>query len=147
MSTARAGRLERPQSRQGAGMDKDMRILVVDDFPTMRRIIVNLLKELRFSNIEEADDGASALPMLREGGFDLVVTDWDMPKMTGIELLTKLRADPALRDLPVLMATAEATREQIMQAAQAGVSGYIVKPFAASTLREKIAKIFEQADA
>lgn len=125
-------------------MDLNMKILVVDDFSTMRRIVKNLLKELGFSNIEEADDGATALPMLKQGNFDFLVTDWNMPGMTGIDLLKAVRADPALANLPVLMVTAEAKREQIIMAAQAGVNGYVVKPFNGPTLKEKIDKIFER---
>jgi two-component system chemotaxis response regulator CheY len=121
-----------------------MKILVVDDFSTMRRIIKNLLKELGFTNIEEADDGATALPMLKQGHFEFLVTDWNMPGMTGIDLLKAVRADPALAHLPVLMVTAEAKREQIIMAAQAGVNGYVVKPFNGPTLKEKIDKIFER---
>lgn len=125
-------------------LDKHMKILVVDDFSTMRRIIRNLLRELGFDNVVEADDGNSALPTLRRGGFDFLITDWNMPGMTGIELLENVRSDPGLAALPVLMVTAEAKREQIIAAAQAGVNGYIVKPFTAATLREKIDKIFER---
>ncbi len=125
-------------------MDRNMKILVVDDFSTMRRIIKNLLKELGFSNIDEADDGVTALPMLQQGQYDFLVTDWNMPGMTGIDLLKAVRTDPALAQLPVLMVTAEAKREQIIMAAQAGVNGYIVKPFNGPTLKEKIEKIFER---
>ncbi|AHF03646.1 chemotaxis protein CheY [Marichromatium purpuratum 984] len=121
-----------------------MKILVVDDFSTMRRIIKNLLRELGFNNTMEADDGSTALPMLKSGGFDFLITDWNMPNMEGIELLRQVRADPELKELPVLMVTAEAKREQIVEAAQAGVNGYIVKPFTAETLKEKIDKIFER---
>lgn len=128
-------------------MDRNMKILVVDDFSTMRRIVKNLLKELGFTNIEEADDGATALPMLKQGNFDFLVTDWNMPGMTGIDLLKAVRADPALAHLPVLMVTAEAKREQIIMAAQAGVNGYVVKPFNGPTLKEKIDKIFERTNA
>jgi len=128
-------------------MDRNMKILVVDDFSTMRRIIKNLLKELGFTNIEEADDGVTALPMLKQGHFDFLVTDWNMPGMTGIDLLKAVRADPALAYLPVLMVTAEAKREQIIMAAQAGVNGYVVKPFNGPTLKEKIDKIFERTSA
>ncbi|NHA13350.1 chemotaxis response regulator CheY [Thioalkalivibrio sp. XN279] len=119
-----------------------MRILVVDDFSTMRRIIRNLLRELGYQNIQEADDGQTAWPMLQGGGFDFLVTDWNMPGMPGIELLKAVRADAKLQSLPVLMVTAEAKREQIVEAAQAGVNGYIVKPFTAETLREKLDRIF-----
>lgn len=121
-----------------------MKILVVDDFSTMRRIIKNLLKDLGFSNIQEADDGSTALPMLQQGDFDFVVTDWNMPGMQGIDLLKNIRADDKLKHLPVLMVTAEAKKEQIVAAAQAGVNGYVVKPFTAATLKEKLDKIFER---
>jgi two-component system chemotaxis response regulator CheY len=123
-----------------------MKILVVDDFSTMRRIVRNLLVELGFSGplIQEADDGESAMTMLRNTSFGLLVTDWNMPNMTGIELLRKIRADATLKTLPVLMVTAENNREQIITAAQAGVNGYIVKPFAAATLEEKLVRIFER---
>jgi two-component system chemotaxis response regulator CheY len=123
-----------------------MNILVVDDFSTMRRIIKNLLRELGFNNINEADDGSTALPMLKAGGYDFLITDWNMPGMTGIDLLKAVRADPQLDKIPVLMVTAEAKREQIIMAAQAGVNGYVVKPFNAATLKEKIEKIFERIE-
>ncbi len=119
-----------------------MNILVVDDFSTMRRIVKNLLVEIGFKNIEEADDGKTALPILENGGIDFLVTDWNMPGMSGIELLKAVRANPELSSLPVLMVTAEAKREQIMEAAEAGVNGYVVKPFTADTLREKVDKVF-----
>jgi len=119
-----------------------MKFLVVDDFSTMRRIIRNLLSELGFTNVQEAEDGVDALHKLG-GNFDVVVSDWNMPNMTGIELLRKIRSDPALKDLPVLMITAEAKRENIIEATQAGVSGYIVKPFTAATLDEKLKSIFQ----
>jgi len=125
-------------------IDKGMKVLVVDDFSTMRRIIKNLLRELGFMNTVEADDGATALPILKNGGIDLLITDWNMPGMPGIELLNAVRHDDTLKSLPVLMVTAEAKREQIVQAAQAGINGYIVKPFTAQTLQEKIEKIFER---
>jgi two-component system chemotaxis response regulator CheY len=127
-------------------LDKNMKILVVDDFSTMRRIVRNLLVELGFSNplIQEADDGNNALIMLRSQPFDLVVTDWNMPNMTGIDLLRAIRAEASLKGLPVLMVTAENNRDQIIAAAQAGVNGYIVKPFNAVTLKEKLSKIFER---
>ena len=128
-------------------MDKNMKILVVDDFSTMRRIIKNLLRDLGFTTMEEADDGSTALPMLKSGNFDFLITDWNMPIMEGIDLLKEVRADPELADLPVLMVTAEARREQIVAAAEAGVNGYIVKPFTAQTLDQKIAKIFERLNA
>ncbi len=125
-------------------MNKNMKILVVDDFSTMRRIIKNLLKDLGFTSIQEADDGNTALPMLVQGDFDFVVTDWNMPGMQGIDLLRAIRADENLKHLPVLMVTAEAKKEQIVAAAQAGVNGYVVKPFTAATLKEKLEKIFER---
>ncbi|WP_425413966.1 chemotaxis response regulator CheY [Saccharospirillum impatiens] len=123
-----------------------MKILVVDDFSTMRRIVKNLLRDLGFSNTHEADDGNTAWPMLQNGDFDFVVTDWNMPGMTGIDLLKKIRADERLKSTPVLMVTAEAKRDQIVAAAQAGVNGYVVKPFTAAALKEKIEKIFERVD-
>jgi len=123
-----------------------MKILVVDDFSTMRRIVKNLLRDLGFTNTFEADDGKTALPMLKDGSYDFLVTDWNMPGMTGIDLLKAVRADPKLVNLPVLMVTAEAKREQIILAAQMGVNGYVIKPFTAATLREKIEKIFERID-
>jgi two-component system chemotaxis response regulator CheY len=124
-----------------------MKILIVDDFSTMRRIIKNLLRDLGFTNTHEADDGTTALPMLKSGNFDFLVSDWNMPGMTGIDLLKAVRADPKLAKLPVLMVTAESKREQIIEAAQAGVNGYVVKPFTAGTLEEKIKKIFERVNA
>ncbi len=124
-----------------------MRILIVDDFSTMRRIIKNLLRDLGFNNTLEADDGLTALPILQAGGIDFLVTDWNMPGMQGIDLLKTVRADEKLSTLPVLMVTAETKREQIIEAAQAGVNGYIVKPFTAATLKEKIEKIFERINA
>ena len=117
-----------------------MKILIVDDFSTMRRIIKNLLRDLGFTNVDEADDGNSALPMLQTGKYDFLVTDWNMPGMTGIDLLKAVRADNGLKGLPVLMVTAD----QIVAAAQAGVNGYVVKPFTAAVLKEKIEKIFER---
>ncbi len=125
-------------------LDKNMKILIVDDFSTMRRIIKNLLRDLGFTNTAEADDGNTALPMLQSGNFDFLVTDWNMPGMNGIELLRAVRADERLKQMPVLMVTAEAKRDQIIEAAQAGVSGYVVKPFTAVALKEKIEKIFER---
>ena len=123
-----------------------MKILIVDDFSTMRRIIKNLLRDLGYTNTQEADDGLTALPMLKAGDFDFLVTDWNMPGMQGIELLKEVRADEKLANLPVLMVTAEQKREQIVEAAQAGVNGYIVKPFTAVTLKEKLDKIFERIE-
>jgi len=125
-------------------LNKDIKILIVDDFSTMRRIIKNLLRDLGFTNTVEADDGLTALPILKAGGIDFLVTDWNMPGMQGIDLLKAVRADEKLSTMPVLMVTAEQKREQIIEAAQAGVNGYIVKPFTAATLKEKIDKIFER---
>ncbi|SMF94961.1 chemotaxis response regulator CheY [Methylomagnum ishizawai] len=124
-----------------------MRILIVDDFSTMRRIIKNLLRELGFNNTVEADDGQSAWPKLLGGGIDFLITDWNMPGMNGLDLLRMVRAEPNLMHIPVLMVTAEAKREQIIEAAKAGVNGYVIKPFTAATLQEKIEKIFERLDA
>jgi len=123
--------------------DKNLRFLVVDDFSTMRRIVRNLLKELGFQNVEEAEDGAVALRKLREGGFDFVVSDWNMPNMDGLTMLQNVRADDSLKHLPVLMVTAEAKKENIIAAAQAGANGYIVKPFTSATLDEKLNKILQ----
>ncbi len=128
-------------------MDKNMSILIVDDFSTMRRIIKNLLRDLGFNNTAEADDGQTALPMLKSGKFDFLVTDWNMPGMDGLTLLKNVRQDESLCDLPVLMVTAEAKRDQIVVAAEAGVNGYVVKPFTAATLKEKIEKIFARLEA
>ena len=125
-------------------MDRNIKILIVDDFSTMRRIIKNLLRDLGFTNTFEADDGSTALPMLKDGDYEFVVTDWNMPIMQGIDLFKEIRKDPALKHLPVLMVTAEAKRDQIVEAAQAGVNGYIVKPFTAGTLKEKLDKVFER---
>ena len=125
-------------------MDKNMKILIVDDFSTMRRIIKNLLRDLGFTNTQEADDGLTALPMLKNGDFDFLVTDWNMPGMTGIDLLKHVRADERISSMPILMVTAEAKRDQIVEAAQAGVNGYVIKPFTAAALKEKIEKIFER---
>lgn len=127
-------------------MDKNIKILIVDDFSTMRRIIKNLLRDLGYNNTFEADDGSTALPMLETGDFEFVISDWNMPIMQGIELLRKIRENPKLKSLPFLMVTAEAKREQIITAAEAGVNGYIVKPFTADTLKDKIDKIFERIE-
>lgn len=124
-----------------------MKILVVDDFSTMRRIVKNLLRELGFTNLDEADDGQTAWPKLKAGGYDFLVTDWNMPGMTGIDLLRTVRANPQTANMPVLLVTAESKREQIIEAAQAGVNGYIIKPFTAATLKEKIDKIFARTSA
>ena len=121
----------------------DLKILVVDDFSTMRRIIRNLLKELGFPNVTEAEDGVDALRKLQGGNFEFVVSDWNMPNMNGLDLLKSVRADPSLKHIPVLMVTAEAKKENIIEAAKAGANGYIVKPFTAATLDEKLNKIFK----
>lgn len=121
-----------------------IKFLIVDDFSTMRRIVRNLLKELGYTSADEAEDGAAALQKLQGGGFDFIVTDWNMPNMDGLQLLQAVRADASLKHLPVLMITAEAKKENIIAAAQAGASGYIVKPFTAATLNEKLTKIFEK---
>ncbi|KPQ25039.1 MAG: two-component system, chemotaxis family, response regulator CheY [Halomonas sp. HL-48] len=124
--------------------DKNMRFLVVDDFPTMRRIVRSLLKELGFTNVEEAEDGQDALNKLRAGNFEFVVSDWNMPNLDGLEMLKEIRQDDALKELPILMVTAEAKKENIIAAAQAGANGYVVKPFTAATLEEKLNKIFDK---
>ena len=124
-------------------MSKDLRFLVVDDFSTMRRIIKNLLHDLGYANVTEADDGNTALPILQQGAIDFLITDWNMPGMPGLELLKAVRADAKLKAMPVLMLTVEAKREQIVEAAQAGVNGYVIKPFTAVTLKEKLDKILE----
>ncbi|MEY2341137.1 chemotaxis response regulator CheY [Acidithiobacillus sp. IBUN Pt1247-S3] len=128
-------------------VDKNISILIVDDFSTMRRIVRNLLREIGFNNFDEAEDGVQALQKLRGRPFDFVVSDWNMPNMQGIDLLRAIRADAQLRHIPVLMVTAEAKRENILEAAQAGVNGYIVKPFTAETLREKLDAIFKRLQA
>ena len=122
-------------------MSNAMKFLVVDDFSTMRRIVKGLLNELGYTDITEADDGNTALPLLKGGAFEFLITDWNMPGMPGLDLLKAVRADPALAKLPVLLVTAEAKREQIVEAAQAGVNVYVIKPFTAITLKEKIDKI------
>ena len=124
--------------------DKSMSILVVDVFPTMRRIVRGLLKELGFTYVDEAEDGQDALNKLRSGSFEFVVSDWNMPNLDGLDMLKQNRADAALKHLPVLMVTAEAKKENIIAAAQAGANGYVVKPFTAATLEEKLNKIFEK---
>jgi len=126
--------------------DKNLKFLVVDDFSTMRRIVRNLLKELGFVNVDEAEDGAAALHKLQNGNFDFIVSDWNMPNMDGLTMLQNVRANEALRKIPVLMVTAEAKKENIVAAAQAGASGYIVKPFTAATLEEKLKKIFQNME-
>ena len=130
-------------------MDKSQyRFLVVDDFPTMRRIVRNLLKELGFANVDEAEDGAAGLAKVKEGRFDFVISDWNMPNMDGLQMLQSIRGDanPVISKLPVLMVTAEAKKENIIAAAQAGANGYVVKPFTAATLDEKLGKISEKLE-
>ncbi|WP_442798728.1 chemotaxis response regulator CheY [Pantoea vagans] len=124
--------------------DKNIRFLVVDDFATMRRIVRNLLKDLGFNNVEEAEDGQDALNKMQQTPFDFVISDWNMPNMDGLELLSKIRSTPDWSAMPVLMVTAEARKENIIAAAQAGASGYVVKPFTAAILEEKLNKIFEK---
>ena len=126
-----------------ADLDKNMKILVVDDFATMRKIVRNILRQIGLNNVTEADDGATALPILQSQSFDLIISDWNMPKMNGLDLLKAVRADPQFKSTPFLMVTAEALKENIIAATQAGVSNYIVKPFNAATLEEKIKKIFK----
>ena len=126
-------------------MDKNIKVLIVDDFSTMRRIVKNLLHDLGYINTTEADDGKTAWTALQTGSFDLVVTDWNMPGMTGLDLLKNIRSDARLSSLKVLMVTAEAQREQIIEAAKAGVNGYIIKPFTAVTLKEKLDKIAQRS--
>lgn len=124
--------------------DFKMKILVVDDFSTMRRIVKNLLKQLGYENIEEAEDGAQAYSKLKEGGFGFVVSDWNMPNMDGLDLIKKVRSDPEIKDTPILMVTAEAEKDKVITAIQAGVNNYIVKPFTGEILKEKMDKIFER---
>ncbi len=123
-------------------MDLSMKVLIVDDFATMRRILKNILKQIGFTNISEADDGTTALEELQKARFDLVISDWNMPKMTGIELLKEIRASSDLKDIPVLMVTAEAQKQNVIEAVKAGVSNYVVKPFTADAISEKLEKIF-----
>jgi two-component system, chemotaxis family, chemotaxis protein CheY len=124
--------------------DYKMKIMVVDDFSTMRRIVKNVLKQLGFDNIEEAEDGAQAFAKLKNGGFEFMVSDWNMPNMDGLELLKAVRKDPQLKDLPILMVTAEAEKEKVVKAIQSGVNNYVVKPFTAEVFKEKMDRIFEK---
>jgi two-component system chemotaxis response regulator CheY len=128
-------------------VDQNMKILVVDDFSTMRRIVKNLLRQIGYSNIEEAEDGAQAYSKLKNGGYSFVVSDWNMPNMDGLDLLKKVRSDPELKDLPILMVTAEAEKEKVITAIQAGVNNYIVKPFTGEVLKDKMDKIIEKIQA
>ncbi|MDY6824206.1 MAG: chemotaxis response regulator CheY [Thermodesulfobacteriota bacterium] len=123
-------------------MDTSLKILVVDDFSTMRRIVKNILKQLGFTNITEADDGTTAWEELQKNKFDLIISDWNMPKMTGLDLLKKVREDDQLKDIPFLMVTAEAQKQNVVEAVKAGVTNYIVKPFTAEGVTEKLEKIF-----
>lgn len=124
-------------------MDLNMKILIVDDFATMRRILKNIMKQIGFTDISEAENGKSAFKALKEGAFDLVLCDWNMPEMPGIELLGKVRADERLKNTPFVMVTAEAQKDNILEAVKAGVSSYIVKPFTAETVEQKLNKVFE----
>ena len=126
-------------------MKPETKFLVVDDYLSMRRMVKSVLNDLGYSNVTEADDGSTALPLLRDGQFDFLITDWNMPGMPGLDLLKAVRANARLAKLPVLMVTAEAKREQIVEAVQAGVNGYIIKPFTAEVLKEKLAKILSAA--
>jgi len=123
-------------------MDLSMNILIVDDFATMRRILRNILKEIGFTNISEADDGKSALKILKKEIFDLILCDWNMPEMPGIELLNKIKADGELKEIPFVMVTAEAQKDNIMEAVKAGVNSYVVKPFTAEIISKKLQKVF-----
>lgn len=122
-------------------VDKNMRILVIDDFQTMRRIVINLLRQLGFSNVVEADDGLTAWDKLETDNVQLIISDWNMPNMSGLELLKKVRASDKYKSVPFIMVTAEGKRENVVAAVQAGVSNYIVKPFNAATLKEKLTKV------
>lgn len=127
--------------------DLSIKILVVDDFSTMRRIIKNLLRQIGYSNIEEAEDGAQAFSKLKNGGYGFVVSDWNMPNMDGLELIKAVRSDPELKGLPILFVTAEAEKDKVITAIQAGVNNYIVKPFTGEVLKEKMDKILEKLQA
>lgn len=127
-----------------ADLDVNMKVLLVDDFATMRKIVRNILGQLGIKNVDEADDGSTALPKLKQNKYDIVISDWNMPKMTGLDLLKAVRADENLKSLPFLMVTAEALKDNIVAAAQAGISDYVVKPFTAATLEEKLKKIFSK---
>jgi two-component system chemotaxis response regulator CheY len=124
-------------------MDLNMKILIVDDFATMRRILRNILKQIGFTNITEADNGKNALKELKKGNYDLVLCDWNMPEMPGIDLLNTVRSDDQLKGIPFVMVTAEAQKDNILEAVKAGVSSYIVKPFTAETVGTKLNKIFD----
>ena len=123
-------------------MDLNMKVIIVDDFATMRRILRNILKQIGFTNVSEADDGKTALKELKKEKYDLILCDWNMPEITGLELLNKIRSDDNLKKLPFVMVTAEAHKDNIVEAVKSGVSSYIVKPFTAETVSEKLNKIF-----
>jgi two-component system chemotaxis response regulator CheY len=125
-------------------MDLSMKVLVVDDFATMRRILKNILKQIGFTKITEADDGSTALAALKNEKADLIISDWNMPKISGLELLKAVRSDESMKDTPFLMVTAEAQKDNVIQAVQAGVSNYIVKPFTAEAIKEKLEQIFKK---
>jgi len=125
--------------------DPSIKIISVDDFATMRRIVKTLLKQLGYTNVLEAENGAQALEILKREKIDFIISDWNMPKMSGIELLKAVRADERLKDIPFLMVTAEAEREKVIEAIKAGVSNYIVKPFNAETLKKKMEEIFSRS--
>lgn len=124
--------------------DQKMRFLIVDDFQTMRRIVRNILRQLGFENFDEAEDGEQAYVKLKDGGFDFVISDWNMPHVDGITLLKRVRSDPALKDMPFLMVTAEAEKDKVIEAIRSGVSNYVVKPFTAEVLKEKMDRILEK---
>lgn len=126
--------------------DFKMKILVVDDFSTMRRIVKNVLKQIGFENIDEAEDGTQALAKLKTGGYGFIVSDWNMPNMDGMDLFLKVRQDPSTKDIPFLMVTAEAEKDKVITAIQAGVNSYIVKPFTAEVFKEKMDRIFEKLE-
>ena len=123
-------------------MDLNMKILIVDDFATMRKILKNILKQIGFKNISEADDGKSALKILKKENFDLILSDWNMPEISGLELLNRVKSDNELKNIPFVMVTAEAQKDNILEAVKAGVNSYILKPFTPETVREKLNKIF-----
>ena len=125
-------------------MDLSMKVLVVDDFATMRRILKNILKQIGFTKIIDADDGSTALAMLKKNKVDLIISDWNMPKVSGLELLKAVRSDESIKDMPFLMVTAEAQKDSVVQAIQAGVSNYVVKPFTPDTIKEKLEQIFKK---
>lgn len=125
-------------------MDLSMKVLVVDDFATMRRILKNILKQIGFRKIIDADDGSTALAMLKKNKVDLIISDWNMPMVSGLELLKAVRSDESIKDMPFLMVTAEAQKDSVVQAIQAGVSNYVVKPFTPDTIKEKLEQIFKK---